>query len=111
VHLWAGFWPPTNVDNYSQRKPRSEVQRCLVSLGVAGMKDGKRTWTYGKYRLVCVCDGQNEDLIITFDGIRSVHLNNYKTRRINCGRVNKQKRAAFAARFGLIYFTFLRWSL
>jgi outer membrane protein assembly factor BamE (lipoprotein component of BamABCDE complex) len=67
-----------NVDQITVNETtRSEVQALFGEPWRTGMKDGKRTWTYGKYRWSAFGDDKTEDLIITFDGNGVVQSYNY----------------------------------
>ncbi|PVY76836.1 SmpA/OmlA family protein [Tamilnaduibacter salinus] len=46
---------------------RDEVQSMFGDPWRTGLKDGQRTWTYGKYRWSAFDDSQTTDLVITFD--------------------------------------------
>ena len=67
-----------NVDQIRVNETtRSEVQALFGEPWRTGMKDGKRTWTYGTYRWSAFGDDKTEDLIITFDGNGVVQSYNY----------------------------------
>lgn len=67
-----------NVDQLNINKTtRAEVQALFGEPWRTGMKDGKRTWTYGKYRWSAFGDDTTEDLIITFDNNGVVQSYNY----------------------------------
>ncbi|MGM0768405.1 MAG: outer membrane protein assembly factor BamE domain-containing protein [Pseudomonadota bacterium] len=58
---------------------RSEVQDMFGEPWRTGLKDGKRTWTYGKYRWSAFDEAQTTDLIITFDADGTVESYNYNS--------------------------------
>ncbi|GAA3590433.1 MULTISPECIES: outer membrane protein assembly factor BamE domain-containing protein [Marinobacter] len=58
---------------------RDEVQRLFGQPWRTGLKDGQRTWTYGKYRWSAFDDAQTTDLVITFDDDGTVESYTFNT--------------------------------
>ncbi|MDX1757681.1 MAG: outer membrane protein assembly factor BamE [Marinobacter sp.] len=58
---------------------RDDVQRMFGEPWRTGLKDGKRTWTYGKYRWSAFNDAETTDLVITFDANGVVESYVYNT--------------------------------
>lgn len=46
---------------------RADIERMFGEPWRTGLKDGQRTWTYGKYRWSAFSDAQTTDLVVTFD--------------------------------------------
>jgi outer membrane protein assembly factor BamE (lipoprotein component of BamABCDE complex) len=57
---------------------RSEVQAMFGDPWRTGIEDGKRTWTYGKYRWSAFGDAETTDLVVRFneDGTVSSYVYN-----------------------------------
>lgn len=69
-----------NVDQiHLGETTRSDVQQMFGEPWRTGSKDGKRTWTYGKYRWSAFDDAQTTDLVITFGADGTVESYVYNT--------------------------------
>lgn len=57
---------------------RSDVQEMFGEPWRTGVEDGKRTWTYGKYRWSAFGDAETTDLVVRFnqDGTVSSYVYN-----------------------------------
>lgn len=58
---------------------RAEIQEMFGEPWRTGLKDGKRTWTYGKYRWSAIGEAQTTDLVVTFDDDGTVESYVYNT--------------------------------
>ena len=58
---------------------RSDIQALLGEPWRTGVEDGKRTWTYGKYRWSAFGDAQTTDLVVRFDKDGTVSSYVYNT--------------------------------
>ncbi len=57
-----------NVDQIQiGQTSRADIERMFGEPWRTGLKDGQRTWTYGKYRWSAFSDAQTTDLVVTFD--------------------------------------------
>lgn len=57
-----------NVDQIKvDETTRAEVQEMFGEPWRTGMEDGKRTWTYGKYRWSAFSDAETTDLVVRFN--------------------------------------------
>ncbi|NMT62667.1 outer membrane protein assembly factor BamE domain-containing protein [Marinobacter orientalis] len=57
---------------------RAEIQEMFGEPWRTGVEDGKRTWTYGKYRWSAFGDAETTDLVVRFnqDGTVSSYVYN-----------------------------------
>ncbi|MEP1215915.1 MAG: outer membrane protein assembly factor BamE [Marinobacter sp.] len=57
---------------------RSDIQEMFGEPWRTGIEDGKRTWTYGKYRWSAFGDAETTDLVVRFnqDGTVSSYVYN-----------------------------------
>lgn len=51
---------------------RSDIQEMFGEPWRTGVEDGKRTWTYGKYRWSAFGDAETTDLVVRFNNDGSV---------------------------------------
>tara|TARA_R100001480_G_C4707378_1_gene178313 strand:+ start:33 stop:407 length:375 start_codon:yes stop_codon:yes gene_type:complete len=57
-----------NVDQIKiDKTTRADVQEMFGEPWRTGMEDGKRTWTYGKYRWSAFGDAETTDLVVRFN--------------------------------------------
>ncbi|MDG5501221.1 outer membrane protein assembly factor BamE [Marinobacter sp. BGYM27] len=57
-----------NVDQIKiDKTTRADVQEMFGEPWRTGMEDGKRTWTYGKYRWSAFSDAETTDLVVRFN--------------------------------------------
>ncbi|WP_297792613.1 outer membrane protein assembly factor BamE [uncultured Marinobacter sp.] len=72
-------FPTHNVDQIEiGETTRAEVQELFGEPWRTGIEDGKRTWTYGKYRWSAFGDAETTDLVVRFnqDGTVSSYVYN-----------------------------------
>lgn len=73
-------FPTHNVDQIQLGETtRAEIQEMFGEPWRTGLKDGKRTWTYGKYRWSAIGEAQTTDLVVTFDDDGTVESYVYNT--------------------------------
>ncbi len=73
-------FPTHNVDQIRLGETsRADIQEMFGEPWRTGLKDGKRTWTYGKYRWSAVGEAQTTDLVVTFDDDGTVDSYVYNT--------------------------------
>lgn len=68
-----------NVDQIEvDETTRSDIQEMFGEPWRTGVEDGKRTWTYGKYRWSAFGDAETTDLVVRFneDGTVSSYVYN-----------------------------------
>jgi hypothetical protein len=58
---------------------RSDIQTMFGAPWRTGVEDGKRTWTYGKYRWSAFGDAETTDLVVRFNDDGSVSSYVYNT--------------------------------
>lgn len=58
---------------------RADIQEMFGEPWRTGVEDGKRTWTYGKYRWSAFSDDETTDLVVRFDGNGKVASYVYNT--------------------------------
>lgn len=58
---------------------RSDIQEMFGEPWRTGVEDGKRTWTYGKYRWSAFGDAETTDLVVRFNADGSVSSYVYNT--------------------------------
>lgn len=58
---------------------RSDIQEMFGEPWRTGIEDGKRTWTYGKYRWSAFGDAETTDLVVRFNEDGSVSSYVYNT--------------------------------
>ncbi|MBK1873338.1 MULTISPECIES: outer membrane protein assembly factor BamE domain-containing protein [Marinobacter] len=57
-----------NIDQITQGETtRAEIQEMFGEPWRTGVEDGKRTWTYGKYRWSAFGDAETTDLVVRFN--------------------------------------------
>ena len=62
-----------NVDDIKVGETtRSDIQEMFGEPWRTGVEDGKRTWTYGKYRWSAFGDAETTDLVVRFNDDGSV---------------------------------------
>lgn len=72
-------FPTHNVDQIRiGETTRAEIQTMFGEPWRTGVEDGKRTWTYGKYRWSAFGDAETTDLVVRFnpDGTVSSYVFN-----------------------------------
>ncbi|MEQ9544496.1 MAG: outer membrane protein assembly factor BamE [Marinobacter sp.] len=72
-------FPTHNVDQIEiGETTRTEIQEMFGKPWRTGIEDGKRTWTYGKYRWSAFGDAETTDLVVRFnpDGTVSSYVYN-----------------------------------
>ncbi|MDX1598568.1 MAG: outer membrane protein assembly factor BamE [Marinobacter sp.] len=72
-------FPTHNVDQIEiGETTRAEIQELFGEPWRTGIEDGKRTWTYGKYRWSAFGDAETTDLVVRFnqDGTVSSYVYN-----------------------------------
>lgn len=73
-------FPTHNVDQIRiDQTTRAEVQDMFGEPWRTGMEDGKRTWTYGKYRWSAFSDAETTDLVVRFNADGTVDSYVYNT--------------------------------
>lgn len=69
-----------NVDQITLGETtRSDIQRMFGEPWRTGIEDGKRTWTYGKYRWSAFGEAETTDLVVRFNDDGSVSSYVYNT--------------------------------
>lgn len=58
---------------------RQDIQQMFGEPWRTGVEDGKRTWSYGKYRWSAFGDAETTDLVVRFDGDGRVSSYVYNT--------------------------------
>lgn len=58
---------------------RSDIQDMFGEPWRTGVEDGKRTWTYGKYRWSAFGDAETTDLVVRFNDDNTVSSYVYNT--------------------------------
>jgi len=72
-------FPTHNVDQIRiGETTRSDIQEMFGEPWRTGVEDGKRTWTYGKYKWSAFGDAETTDLVVRFneDGTVSSYVYN-----------------------------------
>ncbi|AZT85606.1 outer membrane protein assembly factor BamE [Marinobacter sp. NP-4(2019)] len=72
-------FPTHNVDQIEiGETTRADIQEMFGEPWRTGIEDGKRTWTYGKYRWSAFGDAETTDLVVRFnqDGTVSSYVYN-----------------------------------
>ena len=69
-----------NVDQITiGETTRAEIQEMFGEPWRTGIEDGKRTWTYGKYRWSAFGDDETTDLVVSFNNDGTVSSYVYNT--------------------------------
>ena len=69
-----------NVDQITiGETTRAEIQEMFGEPWRTGIEDGKRTWTYGKYRWSVFGDDETTDLVVRFNNDGTVSSYVYNT--------------------------------
>ena len=69
-----------NVDQITiGETTRAEIQEMFGEPWRTGIEDGKRTWTYGKYRWSAFGDDETTDLVVRFNNDGTVSSYVYNT--------------------------------
>ena len=69
-----------NVDQITiGETTRAEIQEIFGEPWRTGIEDGKRTWTYGKYRWSAFGDDETTDLVVRFNNDGTVSSYVYNT--------------------------------
>ena len=69
-----------NVDQITiGETTRAEIQEMFDEPWRTGIEDGKRTWTYGKYRWSAFGDDETTDLVVRFNNDGTVSSYVYNT--------------------------------
>lgn len=69
-----------NVDQIKAGETtRSDIQEMFGEPWRTGIEDGKRTWTYGKYRWSAFGEAETTDLVVRFNDDGSVSSYVYNT--------------------------------
>lgn len=73
-------FPTHNVDQIETGETtRSQIQEMFGEPWRTGIEDGKRTWSYGKYRWSAFGDAETTDLVVRFNADGTVSSYVYNT--------------------------------